>query len=164
MFAVFVTAGTAAVTGCSQKKLITSFDTISVYFYGTSAEASDYEIVHTDEGVTISYYYGIWEYNDARNMEDYLARQYNGTKEDYQTILEVLNDCNFASWDGFHKTNSYALDGGGFALTAVINDGQKVQAHGSNAVPKHFSDFEKCISEMLANGITVRNILDNTTD
>lgn len=156
--AAFLLAALAAgmLAACGGKQ-VTAFREISIYCYGTSTETSDYEIVRTEDGVRISYYRGSWDYDDSLEMEDCLERQYDGDQSDYETILAAMNECGVAAWDGFDKSSRYAVDGDGFSMTAVIDEGQEITARGLNAYPKGYSDFMKCINDLLENGVVYGN-------
>ena len=53
-----------------------------------------------------------------------------------------MNECGFASWNGFDgKHPKNVSDGIMFSLFAVINDGMKVNAKGSENFPKNYKTF-----------------------
>lgn len=60
-----------------------------------------------------------------------------------QEIIDILNKCKVLSWDGFYgKHPKDVLDGTMFSLDAVVNDGKKISANGSQNFPKGFHELE----------------------
>lgn len=130
-------------------KMITSFDTITLSETGMRAFTDEYEIVRTDAGVTLSYYAGAWKYNESQSKEDCLAARAEKENEVYEQILKLLNECKVMSWDGFSESDPRALDGTIFSFIAIVNDGIKINATGSNAYPKNYDRFKDTIRGMI---------------
>ncbi len=96
---------------------------------------------------------------DTTEVSSYVLRYASG-KEDRQLckqvtvdtaeVIGLLNDCRVMSWNGFSGKNPpHVLDGYMFTFRAVVNDGKKIYADGSNNYPKHYHDFKTKISEYL---------------
>ena len=54
-----------------------------------------------------------------------------------------------AEWEGFSKYNTMILDGSGFSLEIVFNDGRHMSASGSNAFPPGYRDFVDAMDEIM---------------
>ena len=55
-------------------------------------------------------------------------------------LQEVIQSYGLESWDGFHESDPYVLDGEGFWLEITLTDGTRVLARGDNAFPEHYFD------------------------
>jgi len=64
--------------------------------------------------------------------------------DEYSTrdLVNLMNECGFASWDGFSgKHPKNVCDGIMFTVNAVVNSGKTVKASGSENFPKHYKRF-----------------------
>ena len=141
--------------GCrsgGDKTQITSFEKFSLSFTGMSANTDEYEVVKTSTGVTLSYYSGDWNYDDAVNKEDCLVKRTRGKQAQYQRLVQLLNSCEVMRWDGFNKNNKKVLDGYNFSFSAEVNDGESIQARGSNKYPPHYRELKNAVMEMINTG------------
>ena len=66
-----------------------------------------------------------------------------------EALLQILRENQVNTWDGFHETNPYVLDGEMFSLALEYMDGTLVSAFGSNAFPDHYHQVMDAISEIL---------------
>jgi len=48
-------------------------------------------------------------------------------------------------WDGFDKSDRRAMDGTGFTLAMTTAEGETIEAHGSNAFPKGYTEAKAAI-------------------
>ncbi len=126
----------------------TSFESIIIDITGTEAATHEYEVLRTDGGVRISYYYGPWNYSDDEPKENYLEMRAEGGSELYEQVLGLVNDCSVKKWDGFSKSASGVLDGEMFSMSGTI-DGENISAHGSNAFPKGFREFTDALWDIM---------------
>ncbi len=124
------------------------FDSIIIDIQGTEAATQEYEVLRTDDGVRISYYYGPWNYNDDEPKEDYLEMRAEGGSELYEQLLDLVNDHKVKKWDGFSKSASGVLDGEMFSMSGTI-DGKDIYAHGSNAFPEGFRQFTAALWDIM---------------
>ena len=53
-------------------------------------------------------------------------------------LLRCIEEYDLESWDGFHESNPYVLDGEGFSLEMRFADGTFVSASGDNSFPKDY--------------------------
>lgn len=112
------------------------------------AEDGEYEILCTDGGVRVSYYYGIWDEEEEGSREDCLESRVEGGEDLYGRILALADECGLAGWDGFRGEDDEVLDGGGFSFRAVIN-GREMRASGSNVWPAGYGTFIAAIRDIL---------------
>lgn len=66
-----------------------------------------------------------------------------------EKLSQLVSDRNILSWDGFSKSMRGVLDGSGFSLEVVFEDGTYVSAHGSNSFPKNYNEFEREFLEIM---------------
>ena len=121
------------------------FERITLRIQGTMAWSQEYEVLRTDDGMEASYYEGSWMYNDSEEREDCVASSKTWTKDDYDELAAKLYDLRVPSWDGYTKSDPNALDGSSFSLEIALADGKTIYAHGTNAYPKNYGEFENCI-------------------
>lgn len=104
-----------------------------------------------------SYSYSVIE-EDGKHFFVYESMLYPDygeiTREVDEEFLEKLTqlylDCHLASWDGFNKTNEFVMDGDGFSLDITFQDGQSLQARGSNCTPDGYKDFCAKMEELFS--------------
>jgi len=101
-----------------------TLSTFSVYRYG-EIRYDSYSIFLDEDGYYISV-----------NDEEPLPID----DETVQTLMEVIEEYNVSSWDGFDKTNDNVLDGEGFSLEIGFTDGTSVKALGDNVFPEQYAD------------------------
>lgn len=130
-------------------KKIESFSSVSLRITGMRANIQLYEILKTDEGVSVSFYEGSWEYMDNVEKEDCLVSRVEGGEELYTEVLNILNENKVYKWDGFRKSARNVLDGYMFTFEARVNNDEKIYANGSNAYPKNYNKFIEAIEELL---------------
>ena len=101
-----------------------TLSTFSVYRYG-EIRYDSYSIFLDEDGYHISV-------NDEESLP------IDG--ETVQMLVEVIEEYNVSSWDGFDETNENVLDGEGFSLEIGFTDGTSVKALGDNAFPDQYAD------------------------
>ena len=72
-------------------------------------------------------------------------------EETVQMLVEVIEEYNVSSWEGFDKTNENVLDGEGFSLEIEFTDGTSVKALGDNAFPEQYADAMGEMWDILTN-------------
>lgn len=114
-----------------------------------------------ESGMRVTEEYVIINKGDICEISRYQLIPISGTYDDEHILLQsaeyktedmiaLMNDCSFASWDGFEgKHPKNVSDGVMFTLSAVINDGQEVSAHGSQNFPKDYKAFMDKIKDIL---------------
>lgn len=91
-------------------------------------------------------YDSIYSYEVEASGNDYRFRFHPVREEDAQTALmmesdvtalhEIINRFDLWKWHGFNKSAPGVLDGNGFSLTILFEDGTAIEARGNNAFPK----------------------------
>lgn len=109
--------------------------TFSAYRYGEISYDS-YSIFLDEDGYQISV-------NDEESLPI--------DEETVQMLVEVIEEYNVSSWDGFDKTNENVLDGEGFSLEIGFTDGTSVKALGDNAFPEQYADAMGEMWDILTN-------------
>ena len=124
-----------------KKKEITSFETL--YFKISAMRyMHEYEIIADDKEARLLFYENAWRDEERAPLKQVLC--------DKHEILHLLNDCDVIRWNGFfgkHPRN--VSDGEMFLFTALVNDGEKIRAEGSENFPKHYSEFRNGLRELL---------------
>ncbi len=65
-----------------------------------------------------------------------------------QAIEEIMRREEIGAWNGFDQRNDQALDGSGFSLYAVFDDGTEISASGQNSFPAGYREVERAINEV----------------
>lgn len=107
---------------------------------------------------------GPWEQEIVREEEkaliaEYMLQFHEGQDErvlqrsretDVQEVLKVLNSCNITGWNGFYGERPHGLlDGMSFRFEAVVNDGQRITASGTENFPSHYREFTDALYDWL---------------
>lgn len=120
-----------------EKKQVETFQSVLVRESGMRV-TEEYEIINKGDICEIALYQLVpvpGTYDDERTL---LRRAEYNTQE----FVDLMNECGFVSWNGFDgKHPKNVSDGIMFSLFAVINDGMKVNAKGSENFPKNYKKF-----------------------
>ncbi len=113
------------------------------YHYNGSIGANSYSFRIEKEEEGFKAYYEAMEYADYEEMETPVE----------EALLEKLHELyskhKVYQWDGYNKYATDVLDGWGFSLSYGFNDDQNMSAHGSNATPEGYRDYEKEMLEVI---------------
>ena len=125
---------------------IESFESVLLRTSGMRG-STEYEAVKQGGKAVVSRYAIRYvDGKDQRVLED------RGTCSEAR-MLELLNACRLQSWNGFNgKHPKGVLDGMMFRLEAVVNDGEKIVAQGSENFPKHYREFTDGLYSILREG------------
>ena len=131
-------------------KKIDSFERMSLKESGMRF-CNQYEILDRGDEVEVVL-------NDIRFMPgtepDILVPREKGVI-DKASFMKLIKDCNIASWDGFHGNHPKGVrDGIMFRFEAVVNDGLRMYADGSQNFPSHYREFKDALREALGNNKT----------
>ena len=129
----------------NKNKSIGSFKIVTLWESGMRG-STEYEIVMKDDEAEISFY---WiKYTQGKDSRE-LDKRAVCSKE---TVVKLLNDCNILSWNGFvGKHPKGVLDGIMFTFDAIVDQNEKIYAHGSENFPKHYRDLTNGLYEILNN-------------
>lgn len=126
-----------------KKPLITSFSEITLTVSGMRF-AEEYVIKCNGSKTDISHYAKLFI-----NGEDKRELKKSVTVATDLVITE-LNNCGVMRWDGFRGKNPPGvLDGYMFSFDALVNDGAKIYASGSNNYPRHYREFRDWLYKVL---------------
>ena len=107
-------------------------------------------MLRTDSGAQVSYYIIPWSDEDTPK-DEFLQQRAEGGEELYEQLLDLVNECDVKSWDGFSGYDPDVLDGSSATINAVI-DGEEISAHGNNSFPEGYSDFVRALRKILDEG------------
>ena len=124
-------------------KKIESFSIVTLRETGMRG-SSEFEIVMKDDEAEVSLYR--IKYTQGKDIRE-LDKRAVCSKE---TVIKLLNDCNILSWNGFvGKHPKGVLDGIMFTFEAMVDQGEKIYAHGSENFPKHYRDLTNVLYKIL---------------
>ena len=130
--------------GIFSKKELNSFETVFWRISGMRG-STEYEIVNKGEESEFTEY--MMRCAKGGGMERVPERSVTCKTE---RILEILNSCEVASWDGFHGKHPKGVrDGIMFRFELVVGGDEKITAEGSENFPKHFREFRDAMRELL---------------
>ncbi|MCR4992043.1 MAG: hypothetical protein K6A45_03260 [Lachnospiraceae bacterium] len=141
-----ILGGCAGVSGSNGKgsKAKPNESGITSLYYGYHGSRAGYSYtVSSKDGKTV------FEFDDSEHR-DYGVMEYECDASAIEQLEKLYLDHKVYEWDGFSKTNKDVLDGDGFSLTITFNDGSEMNAHGSNASPKGFWEYEEELTEVIA--------------
>lgn len=67
-----------------------------------------------------------------------------------EQVQEILTKYKVNDWNGFHGSNSVALDGSSFGLQVTFTNGTVLSASGENSFPVHYSNVSAELNELIA--------------
>lgn len=92
---------------------------------------------------------GGWHFSyESMLLPDYGEMETPAEGSYAEKLWEAYLDGRIAEWEGFSKYNTMVLDGSGFSLEIVFNDGKHLYASGTNAFPRGYREFEDRIDEI----------------
>ena len=123
---------------------IISFEIVTLRESGMRG-AHEYEILPTGRGAAVSLYGMRYENGEETRVLDSRAEC------EKETVIDLLNGCRVVSWDGFDGPHPRGvLDGIIFSFEAVVNDGRRIKARGSQNFPRRYRDFTDGLYGILA--------------
>ena len=132
----------------NKNKMIGSFSIVTLRETGMRG-STEYEIVMKDDQAEVSFY---WiKYLQGKDSRE-LDKRAVCSKD---TVIRLLNDCDILSWNGFvGKHPKGVLDGKMFTFDAIVDQDEKIYAHGSENFPKHYRDLTDGLYEILKDQAT----------
>ncbi len=124
--------------------MITSVDFV-VLSLSWNNGASQFDIDNTGNEIEVKYYED--EYYEGKGfVTEHKKTVIYNTEE----FIELMNECKVLSWDGFYSEGTTELfDAITFDFAAIVNDGQTINAYGSESVPEGYDDFYHELYRML---------------
>lgn len=141
------------------------FQSFKISERGMSAEAYVYEGWKTETGAHLEYYTEIsmWDdeagdYVDTKNI----IRAIDGGEDFYKELCSLFGNCRIDKWEGFDGPNPPGvLDGSSMGFEAVLGDGKRISAHGSNNFPGNYGTFTGALHDIATlQKITSTNFTD----
>lgn len=143
------------------------FESFSLSESGTTAETHVYEGYKTADGVHLEYYISqsIWDNSISGYTETRITvRSVDGNEALYQTLCTLFGDCKIDKWANFKGSNPpNVLDGSSMSFQAVLADGTKITADGTNNFPKNFRAFSNELHKLINEVKLTNNIFSDGT-
>lgn len=129
------------------------FDSFAMEMSGMSIEHHVITAGKTETGAYLEYSIQFERYNNETGDYDEfknVVRHIDGDSDYYNTLCKLLGVYDVAKWDGFAGKNPPGvLDGESGSFDAVLSDGSKINAYGSNNFPSHFVDLFQLLKKMV---------------
>lgn len=104
----------------------------------------EYEITADGEETTIAEYRYVYRTGEEEKRPE------RARKMQTSEVLALLNASGVENWNGFDGPHpKHVSDGEMFTLNAVVNDGQKLHASGSENFPKGYREFVRGLEKLL---------------
>ena len=105
---------------------------------------SEYEVVNKGDKAEITFYQ--YRYLQKEEIKTPEKSADCGNEE----VLGILNECMISKWDAFHgKHPKNVCDGIMFSFDAIVNEGLKIHADGSENFPKNYRIFREWLYESI---------------
>ena len=129
----------------STLKKIETFERITITESGMRFHV-EYEVLNKGDKAEVSLYdirFGHGDEEDKRILRE------RGEIE-MSSFMDTLKKCSVASWDHFDGPHPKNIkDGTMFRLVAIVNDGYRMYAHGSQNFPRHYHEFHDVLRQAL---------------
>ena len=137
---------------------IESFETVTLHTSGMR-HVTDYEITRNgDDAEVAEYAVGYRDGEEVRQLRKRAACS-------VERVLKFLNHCRLLSWDGFYGKRPKGIkDGTNFIFDAIVNDGTKIHASGSQKFPGHYREFTDGLRELLKQDGTGSSVITGSTE
>ena len=131
---------------------ITSFKSFRLSITTDAAGEDIYEAICEEDHTTLQHYH-LLQFWDS-SLDDYAEQRFDevsveGGEELTKQILDLLNEYDISSWDGFYESDDNVCDGGGFSFSLILGDQTEISAGGSNAYPKGYTGFKNSLYELI---------------
>lgn len=113
------------------------------YNFIGSIGANSYSYIIEKKGEKYIFTYDAMQHREFENMT---LECDAGIIEQIESLYKKLR---IAEWNGFDKYNTRVLDGDGFSVSILFNDGKELYAHGSNVYPAGYSDFKNQLDDII---------------
>ncbi len=129
-----------------------------IYYEYRVARGNSYSIEIRKEK---SDYFLSAEFNDPKNSYEYVKLTWKGKeytqiiKSFFDGIVEVIDENNVFSWDGFNGYDPKAKDGWGFILKIDFENDMHLTAEGDNSFPPGYSEVRKEFNYLINELITI---------
>lgn len=124
------------------------FKRITLSISGMMASTREYEVLKTVLGMEASVYDGPWQFNKMVSRRSCLEASERYNRQAYEALCEKFERLGVRKWNGFSESDPDVCDGNMFSLDIELEDGSFISAHGSNAYPDNYHDFENCLYKL----------------
>ena len=117
-----------------------------------TAQHRVYEGYKTENGVYLEYYISteMWDDKTSGNVEcRNVVRAIDADEGVFQKLCAVFGNYRIAEWAGFRGHDPRALDGTCMSFEAVLADGTRVNANGTNSFPENYSSFVQELCKLI---------------
>ena len=128
------------------------FNRFTLVERGMSAQQYVCEGYRTEDGIHLVYYISTetWDYKTSEHVEcRNIVRAIDGDEKLFQKLCALFSRCKITEWEDFHGYDSRVLDGSSMSFKAVLTDGTKVNAGGTNSFPENYSAFTQELRKMI---------------
>lgn len=122
---------------------LTDFERVTLLITGMRYREK-LEAMKAEDGVAIAEY----ECRYTKDGEEWIPEAH--VTMPFDEYIAFANDCRLTKWDGFSGKNPPGvLDGTMFSMEALVNDGKRIRADGSNNFPKGYREYVQKLHELL---------------
>ena len=133
LVALLLVVGLLTFTGCGKTKSNSSIKSFTFNFGGFWGQ-SNYSLIKEEDGVK----YKAVGYNGVNLDEDKtISTSY------LDELKKVIDDNNLQDWNNFDEKDNDVLDGEGFYLEIIYEDGTTIKASGSNKFPDNYGKVKE---------------------
>ena len=105
----------------------------------------EYEITTLNDEATISKFRIVYSEGEGRR------KLRSSVVLPQKDVLDKIKEFELSSWDGFNGNfPKDVLDGVSFTFLAIVNNGRRIYANGSENFPPHYEEFVRWLNEILA--------------
>ena len=124
------------------------FKRITLSLTGMMASTREYEVTRTLLGMEAAVYDGSWQYNKGVSRRSCREAHAKYDRQAYDDLAEKLEKLGVRKWDGFSGSDPNVMDGTMFSLEIEMTDGSSIHAHGTNAYPENYHEFESMLHKL----------------
>lgn len=136
----------------TKPEVFLDFEVIEIRLRGSEAGDDVCKVTKTENGVLLQHYRAIsyWDTTIGDTKEEITPiHETEGDMEMLKRAQRIAGAYNIAEWDGFNESEPNVLDGTMLIFYAKLADGTEINASGSNAYPKNFSEFQRAIRNLM---------------
>ena len=128
------------------------FEVIEIRNRGTVAGDDVCKVTKTENGVLLQHYHTVsyWDNELGEEKENITPiSETEGDEDLLRDVQRIVGAYDITKWDGFDESDPNVLDGSMFFFYAKLADGSEINAHGTNAYPDRFNEFQRSIRNLM---------------
>lgn len=128
------------------------FEIIEIRNRGTIAGDDVCKVTKTENGVLLQHYHTVsyWDNELGEEKEDITPiSETEGDEDMLRDVQRIVGAYDITKWDGFNESDPNVLDGTMLFFYAKLADGKEINAHGTNAYPERFNEFQRSIRNLM---------------